>query len=359
MTFSLCRLRLSSFEVVVGMPYLAKWFLSLGLCAGFGEGWFGAAPNISNTSSVDENRTVWVQWLDWANDHVDTLSFAGSEWTSWASSWTAPQRPQRTGFSWDGGLCLLLDTIVGIIGWALFGNAWPGVRTGCQRAFLDSGFAWFLFGGTLPMGYLLASRFLSHGGGPRCRVDGLAGCQESGHLGLLGTASRYGGVPEATGANFLGPGTGKIPETTDLTTFKKVGNTEKWVLVRREGRVAVFKVGSDSQTIRTAGLYVPVEADTWRGDREIVDACAGHDKVHLCRSLQCNEKGQHFKEYSLAREFDAEKFQLKGAELGAAEAGRTLWAWLWASRPSLPSRPPLEFCSESRQKSLSSVRDTV
>ena len=91
-------------------------------------------------------------------------------------------------------------------------------------------------------------------------------------------------------------------------------------------------MGSDSQTIRTAGLYVPVEADTWRGDREIVDACAGHDKVHLCRSLQ---------------EFDAEKFQLKGAELGAAEAGRTLWAWLWASRPSLPSRPPLEFCSES------------
>ena len=92
---------------------------------------------------------------------------------------------------------------------------------------------------------------------------------------------------------------------------------------------------------------VPVEPDTWRGDKEIIDSCAGHDKVHLCRSLQCGEDGQHFKEYSIAKEFGAEKFQLRGAELGAAEAGKTLWAWLWAARPSSAAKRPLEFCSKS------------
>ena len=76
-----------------------------------------------------------------------------------------------------------------------------------------------------------------------------------------------------------------------------------------------------------------MEADSTRGDQELVEACRGHDKVHLCRSLTCAEEGQHFKEYGLAKDFDPEKFQLKNAELGAAKAGRTLWAWLWSSCP--------------------------
>ena len=62
----------------------------------------------------------------------------------------------------------------------------------------------------------------------------------------------------ATDAEFLGPGTGRIPETADLRPFKKTGAADKWVLVRREGHVAVFKAGAESQTIRTPGLYVPV-----------------------------------------------------------------------------------------------------
>ena len=195
------------------MPYLAKWFLSLGLCAGFGEGWFGVAPNISNTSSVEENRTVWVRWLDWANDHVDSLSFAGSEWTSWASSWTAPQRPQRTGFCWDGGLCLLLDTIVGVIGWALFGNAWPGVRTGCQRAFRIVallGFclaAHYLWAICWPVVSLVTAVVLGVAWMVRLVV------RKVGTL-VYWAQRAAGGVPEATGASFLGPGTGKT-ETTD------------------------------------------------------------------------------------------------------------------------------------------------
>ena len=83
-----------------------------------------------------------------------------------------------------------------------------------------------------------------------------------------------------------------------------------------------------------------------RGDREIVDACQGYDKVHLCRNLVCHEEGQHFKEYGLARDFDGERFHLKNAELGAAKAGRTLWTWLRASSAK-PPKPLKEFGSES------------
>ena len=155
-----------------------------------------------------------------------------------------------------------------------------------------------------------------------------------------------GGVPEAADAEFLGPGTGRIPETADLRSFKKTGTADKWVLLKREGKAVVFKVGTDTQTIKTAGLYVPVEADTMRGDQELVDTCRGHDKVHLRRSLTCAEDGQHFKEYGIARDFDPEKFHLKNAELGAAKAGRALWAWLWSSPPK--KRAPLkEYASES------------
>ena len=94
-----------------------------------------------------------------------------------------------------------------------------------------------------------------------------------------------GGVPEAAGAEFLGPGTGRIPETTDLRSFKKTGSADKWVLVRREGKIAVFKVGPDNQTIRTPGLFVSLEVDSMRGDPDVVEACKGHDKLHLCRHL--------------------------------------------------------------------------
>ena len=200
-------------------------------------------------------------------------------------------------------------------------------------------------GCSLYVGIVLASGFFVLGGDPDHDLAGAIPGPQSWDACVLGSEGCRG-VPEATGASFLGPGTGRIPETSDLRSFKKTGNNEKWVLARREGKVAVFRVGSDSQTIRTAGLYVPVEVDTWRGDKEIVDSCAGHDKVHLRRSLQCGEDGQHFKEYSLAKEF-AEKFRLRGAELGAAEAGKTLWAWLWATRTATPSRRPLEFCRES------------
>ena len=103
----------------------------------------------------------------------------------------------------------------------------------------------------------------------------------------------------------------------------------------------------DNQTIRSTGLFVPIEVDTLRGVRELVDACQGVDKMQLCRALQCAEEGQHFKEYCLAKDFDAEKFQLKDAELGAAKAGKTIWRWLWTSKRVPRPSGGLEFGSES------------
>ena len=318
------------------MPYLLRLCATAGLLGGGGQGgWFSPESAAANfTQEQPSNQTFFEAWSHWASYHYVQAAAVGEGWVSWASAWGDSPRTARKGFSWDGGLCFLLDSVVGIVGWTVFGNAWPGVKTGFQRAFrilalLGRCLAHYLWALCWPVVSLCSAVVLTMIWLVRGAV------RKVGTL-VYWAQRAAGGVPEATGASFLGPGTGRIPETSDLRTFKKVGSAEKWVLVKREGRVAVLRVGRDSQTIRSAGLYVPVDPDSWRGDKEIVDACAGHDK-----------DGQHFKEYSIAKEFDAEKFQLRGAELGAAEAGRTLWAWFWASRTSTPTKRTLEFCSES------------
>ena len=35
----------------------------------------------------------------------------------------------------DAGLWLVIDTLVGLVGWAIFGTAWNEVRLGCRRVF--------------------------------------------------------------------------------------------------------------------------------------------------------------------------------------------------------------------------------
>ena len=196
---------------------------------------------------------------------------------------------------------------------------------------------------SLHVGIVLACDFADLVAGDGLSVVCQSCGSQAGHFSVLGSAgcrrsSRGGRHRLHRARHGAHPG--------DLRNFKKTGGVDKWVLVKREGRVAVFKAGGESQTIRTAGLYVPIEVDTMRGDQELVKACRGHDRVHLCRSLTCGEDGQHFKEYGIAKDFDAEKFQLKNAELGAAKAGRTLWAWLWTSPPKKQA-PAKEFASES------------
>jgi hypothetical protein len=138
-----------------------------------------------------------------------------------------------------------------------------------------------------------------------------------------------GGAPEASDVEFYGPGTGVVPETSVLRSFKRTGDAVKQVVVRRGNEVAVFNVGSDVQNIRTHGLFLPVEADTVRGSPSLVRKIAVVDKVHLCRNVVCGEEvGEHFTEYGVVRKFNPEKFQVAHSHQGAMDATRNLWQWL-------------------------------
>lgn len=59
--------------------------------------------------------------------------------------WTKLEEGMQQAFTWatagaggqsqpfETGLWMVVDTIVGLVGWALFGAAWTNVRTGCKR----------------------------------------------------------------------------------------------------------------------------------------------------------------------------------------------------------------------------------
>ena len=220
------------------MPYLLRvpWILCLAVRGG---GWLfqSATENTSNSArDPPEGATAWSQVRGWAGEHAPNLTRISQGWAEWTSSWTEPATPTRKGYSWDGGLSLFFDTVVSVVGWTLFGNAWPGVRTGCQRAFrilvlllfcLAAHYLWALCWPVIS--FCTAIVF-------GCAWLIRAVVRKLGTL-IYWAQKATGGVPEAAGATFLGPGTGKIPETADLRTFKKVGSCDKWILVRREGGV--------------------------------------------------------------------------------------------------------------------------
>eukprot|EP00435_Cladocopium_sp_Y103_P027489 s2990_g6.t1 len=143
---------------------------------------------------------------------------------------------------------------------------------------------------------------------------------------------KYSGMaPEAADVDYVGPATGAVPETSALRSFKRTGDQTKQVVVKRGTLTAVFNVGSDAQSIRTHGLYLPVEPDTLRGDSELVQHLKHVDQVHLCRNIACTEEGgEHFQEYGVVKKFNPERFQSAQVHGGALEAGRTLWSWVRA-----------------------------
>ena len=109
--------------------------------------------------------------------------------------------------------------------------------------------------------------------------------------------------------DFIGPGSGAVPETAALQSFKRAGDQPKQVAVRRGGLCAVFQVGGDSKTIRTHGLYIPIEPDTLRGDSELEEKLRHVDRVHLCRNVAGTEEGcEHFQEYGMVKMFNPECF---------------------------------------------------
>ena len=100
------------------------------------------------------------------------------------------------------------------------------------------------------------------------------------------------------------------------------------MVVRRGEEVAVFTVGTDTQNIRTHGLYLPIEADTVRGTPSLVRKLNVTDRVHLCRNLVCTEDAtEHFTEYGAVKKFNAERFQLSQSHQGALSMSRHFWDW--------------------------------
>ena len=153
-------------------------------------------------------------------------------WSFLLNSVTASAPPRRA-VSWDSGLCMLLDAIISFVGWMFFGNTWPGVKSGCQRAFrvvmlvlicLCAHYVWAL---CWPVISLISALIMALVWFVRAIIRKLGT--------LVYWAQRAaGGVPEAADTEFIGPGTGRIPETADLRAFKKSGAADKWVLVKRE-----------------------------------------------------------------------------------------------------------------------------
>ncbi|CAK9065491.1 unnamed protein product [Durusdinium trenchii] len=141
-----------------------------------------------------------------------------------------------------------------------------------------------------------------------------------------------GGSPEASEAEFLGPATGRTPETSQLRAFKRSGEQPKYMVVKRGEDAAVFAIGMDSQSIKTHGLYVPVECNTIRGSPALVRRLRDVEKVHLCRNEACTEEGgEHFVMYGLVRKNDPERFQMAQAREGARKVTHDFWAWLKGS----------------------------
>jgi len=249
------------------------------------------------------------------------------------------------GVSWDAGLWSVFDGLIGLAGWGLFGTAWGDVRNGCRRLIqfcivvglcILAHYVWAICWPivSLVIAVVMTIVWILR---KTVRVVGK----------VMYHVQRFcGGTPEAVDAEYYGPGTGNVPETSELRKFKHTASHEKWVVLKRSGDVAVFKLSSDNQTIRSSGLYVGIEPDTMRGTASLVRDLQGCDKVHLCRNESCPEDGQHFKTYGLAKKYDPEKFELAVAAQGAREAGGLLWSWAWKGSQAVRHRMA-DFGSES------------
>ena len=294
------------------------------------HGWW-AGPEGPPEAEPLEEQAGWRQHLrEWLPGAERRLN-ATEEWLAGLASWGRELEGASTWGSWDVALWMVVDTLFGMIGWALFGSAWTKVRTGCRRLLqvlvvlglcLVAHYVWavcypivsLLIGACMAMAWLL--RKVLRGVGAFAfwfqRVTG--------------------GSPEASEAEFLGPATGRTPETSQLRAFKRSGEQPKHMVVKRGEDAAVFAIGMDSQSIKTHGLYVPVECNTIRGSPALVRRLRDVEKVHLCRNEACTEEGgEHFVMYGLVRKNDPERFQMAQAREGARKVTHDFWAWLKGS----------------------------
>ena len=308
------------------------WWLRLAVIstAAVSHGWWAGPEGPPEVEPLEE-QAGWRQHLrEWFPGAERRLN-ATEEWLTSLASWGRELEGASTWGSWDVALWMVVDTLFGMIGWALFGSAWTKVRTGCRRLLqvlvvlglcLVAHYVWavcypivsLLIGACMAMAWLL--RKVLRG------VGAFA----------FWFQKVTGGSPEASEAEFLGPATGRTPETSQLRAFKRSGEQPKYMVVKRGEDAAVFAIGMDSQSIKTHGLYVPVECNTIRGSPALVRRLRDVEKVHLCRNEACTEEGgEHFVMYGLVRKNDPERFQMAQAREGARKVTHDFWAWLKGS----------------------------
>ena len=313
----------------------AMWrSLVLFACAFQSDGWFW----VNETSTPDKGP--WRVWLDSSAPTLAKALETVEESTAQTRDWFGGLGGVTEGWSFG----LLLDTILGFFGWAIFGSAWDGVKSGCRRL-LQLGavlavclFAHYAWAVAWPVVSLVTAVVMA------------VVCLVRGSIRLLGTCGvaiqrACGGAPEAYGADYYGPGTVKIPETAELRRFKKV-DADQWYVLRKDGKAVVFRPNGDASSIKASGLYVMVDYDTVRGDNTLVKELRGVDRVHLCRNMVCPEEGHHFQEYGIVKKVDAERIQLAQATEGAAQACTTMFRWFRGGCNTVASAAK-DYASES------------
>ena len=101
------------------------------VCAAAAHGWW-FAPNATEVMG-EEPPTGWRSRFKAAfpawGERWEKVETEATSFYAWAA--TGVEGMDITSF--DTGLWLLVDTVVGLLGWCLFGSSWPNVRTGCRR----------------------------------------------------------------------------------------------------------------------------------------------------------------------------------------------------------------------------------
>ena len=259
--------------------------------------------------------------------YEDPLQYARAWYNKTSQDGFLSLDPRSWTFSgWDGWVWTAFDTVVSAMGWLIFGKSWVQVKTGFAllirlgALLVICVITHYLFALCWPVVSLIVGLFVTLVWLVRTVVKCF------GRLAYF--AQRItGGVPEAAEAAFFGPDTGEVPETSDLRKLKKGGDGERWLLIRRDGLTAVFRV-LETSSIKSSGLYVTHDPDSLCGDEGLLKAVRGHDRFHLCRHATCQEEGQHFRQYAVVKPFHAEKFQLATATQGAQQAGAQLFGWM-------------------------------
>ena len=318
---------------------MSRVLVALCLLVTGSSGWWG------NTTEPEPDGP----WKAWVRQKSPALVVRWEQTAATLESMQATVNEWTWG-SWDMGLWSICDGVLGLAGWGLFGSAWGDVRNGCRRLLqvavvltlcIVAHYVWAI---CWPVVSLLIAVLMTMVWAVRKLVRVLGGA-------MYYLQKAFGGTPEAVDAEYYGPGTGRTPETAELRRFKSSSGQEKWIVVKRGQEVAVFKLGCDTQAIRSSGLYVPVEGDSLRGTSRLVSELRGCDRVHLCRNETCPEEGQHFQTYGLAKKYDPEKFELAVATQGAKEAGQTLWKWAWAGTQAVKTRLA-DYGSESESETV-------